>query len=72
MTAEREFRIIRPDRTQRWIHSRAEVIIDADGRPSHALGIITDVTGRHEARCSIELEHDRFKALLDATAAVYP
>ncbi|WP_449410660.1 PAS domain-containing protein [Methylobacterium komagatae] len=68
---ERDFRIIRPDRTQRWVRSRAEVIVDAVGRPSHALGIIKDVTGRHEARRSLEIEHDRFKALLDATAAVY-
>lgn len=67
---QREFRIIRPDRTQRWISSRAEVIVDRDGRPSHALGLIKDVTRHHEARCSIALEHDRFKALLDATAAV--
>jgi PAS domain S-box-containing protein len=68
---ERDFRIIRPDRTQRWIHSRAEVIVDAHGRPSHALGIIKDVTGRYEARRSLEMEHDRLKALIDATAAVF-
>jgi PAS domain S-box-containing protein len=68
---ERDFRIIRPDRTQRWIHSRAEVIVGTDGRPSHALGIIKDVTGRHEARRSLEMEHDRLKALVDATAAVF-
>lgn len=67
---QREFRVIRPDRTQRWISSRAEVLVGSDGRPSYALGIIKDVTGRHEALRSIEMEHDRFKALLSATAAV--
>lgn len=68
---ERDFRIIRPDRTQRWIHSRAEVVVDAHGRPSHALGIIKDVTKRHEASHSLEIGHDRLKALIDTTAAVF-
>ena len=67
---KREFRIIRPDRTQRWISSRAEVLLGADDRPSRAIGIVQDVTERHEARRSVEQEQDRCRALVEATAAV--
>lgn len=67
---QREFRIVRPDRTQRWISSRTEVVLGSDHRPRYALGLIKDVTVRHEALRSVALEHDRFTALLAATAAV--
>lgn len=67
---KREFRIIRPDRTQRWISSRAEVLLGADDRPSRAIGVVQDVTERHEARRSVEQEQDRCRALIEATAAV--
>ncbi|MGU3539414.1 PAS domain-containing protein [Methylobacterium sp. A54F] len=67
---QREFRVIRPDRTQRWVASRAEVILGADDRPVSAIGILQDVTLRYESRHSVEQEQDRFNALIAATAAV--
>ncbi|GJE19524.1 PAS domain-containing protein [Methylobacterium marchantiae] len=67
---KREFRIIRPDRTLRWIASHAEVLLGPGGLPGHAIGIVEDVTARYEAKHSMEQRHDRFKALLSATAAV--
>ncbi|GJD54317.1 Blue-light-activated histidine kinase [Methylobacterium dankookense] len=66
----REFRIIRPDRTQRWILHRAEVIVGADGRPNQGMGVVFDVTARHDSLRSVEQRHDRFNALLSVTAAV--
>ena len=33
----REFRIVRPDRTQRWVQHRAEVILGQDGAPSQGM-----------------------------------
>ncbi len=45
----REFRIIRPDRTQRWIRHLAEVILGPDGAPSQGMGVVFDVTERHDA-----------------------
>ena len=41
----REFRIIRPDRTQRWILHHAEAILGPDGLPSQGMGVVFDVTG---------------------------
>jgi PAS domain S-box-containing protein len=67
---QREFRIVRPDRTPRWVFSRAEVVLGPDDRPLHAVGVVRDVTWRHESVRSVEVGHDRFQALIASTAAV--
>ncbi|MBY0256468.1 PAS domain-containing protein [Methylobacterium sp.] len=66
----REFRIIRPDRTQRWILHHAEVIIGQDGQPNQGMGVVFDVTAHHEATNAMMQRHDRLNALITATAAV--
>ncbi|WP_227441279.1 PAS domain-containing protein [Methylobacterium sp. W2] len=66
----REFRIIRPDQTLRWIASHAEVVLGPGNRPSQAIGVVEDVTDRYDAKHSTKQGPDRFKALLSATAAV--
>jgi PAS domain S-box-containing protein len=67
----REFRIIRPDRTQRCVLHRAEVILGEDGSPSHGMGVVFDVTAQHDAMNSLLQRHDRLNALIAATAAVF-
>lgn len=67
----REFRIIRPDRTQRWIQHRGEVALGADGRPSHGMGVIFDVTNRHDSMQAVLQRHDRLNALITVTAAAF-
>lgn len=67
---QREFRIIRPDHTQRWIVHRAEAVFDQAGRPTHGMGVVFDVTARHDATQSLLQRHDRLNALVTATAAV--
>lgn len=67
----REFRIIRPDRTQRWIIHNAEVITGPDGTPSHGMGVVFDVTAQHDTRNALMQRHDRLNALITATAAVF-
>lgn len=67
----REFRIIRPDRTQRWILHHAEVILGPDGLPSQGLGVVFDVTARHDAMNALMQRHDRLTALVAATASVF-
>lgn len=67
----REFRIIRPDRTQRWVLHRAEVILGPDGAPSQGMGVVFDITARHEAMNALLQRHDRFDALITATASVF-
>ncbi len=67
----REFRIIRPDRTQRWILHHAEVIMGPDGAPSQGMGVVFDVTAQHDTMNALMQRHDRLNALVAATAAVF-
>ncbi len=43
-------RILRPDGTQRIVHSRGEVTLDDDGQPIQLLGTLQDVTEAEHAR----------------------
>lgn len=43
---EVEFRTIRPDGEVRWLFTRAEVFMDAEGAPQRMIGITQDVTDR--------------------------
>lgn len=67
---QRQFRIVRPDRTQRHVLHHAEVILGPDGRPHHGMGVVFDVTTQHEAVNALMQRHDRLNALLTATGAI--
>ncbi|GJD35021.1 PAS domain-containing protein [Methylobacterium aerolatum] len=67
----REFRVIRPDRTQRWLLHQADAIIGPTGRASQGIGVIFDVTAQHDAINSLMQRHDRLNALITATASVF-
>ncbi|MHC4457800.1 MAG: ATP-binding protein [Planctomycetota bacterium] len=59
-TYDTEFRIYRAaDRTPRWIHSKAELRHDDNGRPVKVLGVIQDITERKEAEKEKEKLHKR-------------
>ena len=45
-----EFRIIRPDKTERVIYCDAEIIRDADGKPIRVMGVDLDITERRRAQ----------------------
>ena len=66
----REFRIVRPDGTIRWVSSRIDVVLDDDGRPVRFIGILSDITERREAQRAVEFNHGRHVALLEATSAL--
>ena len=66
----REFRIVRPDGTIRWVSSRIDVVLDDDGRPVRFIGVVADVTERREAQRAVEFNHGRRAALLEATSAM--
>ena len=66
----REFRIVRPDGTIRWVSSRIDVVLDDDGRPVRFIGVVVDVTERREAQRAVEFNHGRRAALLEATSAL--
>ena len=44
-----EFRVLRPDGSIRWLASRGELVLGADGRPERLAGVCFDQTERKEA-----------------------
>lgn len=67
---ERRFRIVRADRTVRWIDFRSEVVLDETQQPSRSIGIIIDVTAQHESRETIEDTLGRYRALVNSLATM--
>jgi PAS domain S-box-containing protein len=53
-----EYRILRPDGTQRWLKSYGSLIRDADGRPLRMAGIVMDITAQKQAEQALaESDH---------------
>lgn len=38
------YRIVRPDGEMRWIRSAACIVVDSEGRPARAIGLVEDIT----------------------------
>lgn len=67
---DRGFRIVRPDRTVRWVEFKGNVVLGPDSRPVRADGLIVDVTSRHETTQSVLRNQARYEGLVQAIAAV--
>lgn len=50
---ESEYRVCRPDGTQRWVQSRGQVVVGEDGEPRHVIGTVWDTTETHAAMESV-------------------
>ncbi|WP_246663244.1 PAS domain-containing protein [Rhizobium sp. WL3] len=66
----RDFRIIRGDRTVRWVGLRSEVVLDADQRPARAVGLLNDISQLHENRQALDESLGRYRALVSTIAAM--
>jgi PAS domain-containing protein len=66
----RSFRIIRGDRTVRWIEFHSEVVLDAEQRPARAVGLLHDVTAQHEHRQTLDEILGRYRALVSSVATM--
>lgn len=44
-----EFRVVRPDGSERWLASHSLVLTDAEGRPVRVIGLVGDITERKQA-----------------------
>jgi PAS domain S-box-containing protein len=62
---ESDYRIVRPDGTLRWIHTRGFPILDADGKLERIAGFAVDTT--HQTKLEVVLRDDceRFRHLVD-------
>ncbi len=67
---DRQFRIIRPDGTLRWVQNKAEVIVGVEGRPARAVGVIFDITEQSAARQSVEEGWFRYRTLIESIAVM--
>ncbi|WP_194788454.1 helix-turn-helix domain-containing protein [Pseudomonas sp. UFMG81] len=62
---ECDFRITRPDGSQRWIASRATVLKDSVGRPVKMVGISMDNTERKVAEQELRQSEERFRTIFE-------
>ena len=71
---DEEFRIVRPDKSLRWIHDRAFPIRNAQGEIYRLVGIALDITARKRAEIALQEAHgeleqrvqERTQQLLDS------
>ncbi|URD60678.1 PAS domain-containing protein [Sphingomonas sp. KRR8] len=62
-----EFRMVRPDGSHRWTHTRGVVVRESTGKPLRMVGVDEDITD-HKARETALRENDRFlQSVLDAS-----
>jgi PAS domain S-box-containing protein len=64
---QQEYRITRPDGTQRWVEARAELVERGD-RNRRLVGIATDITERKERDAEIELQSAAMEIAMDGIA----
>lgn len=62
---ENEYRIVWPDGTVRWVHSRAFPIRNAAGEVARLAGIVYDVTERREAEDALKRQEQLFHAIVE-------
>jgi PAS domain S-box-containing protein len=60
-----EYRIVRPDRSMRWIEARIFPIFDNAGRIVRIAGVAADITERKHATNELREKDRRFRDLLD-------
>ncbi|WP_437817762.1 hybrid sensor histidine kinase/response regulator [Sorangium sp. So ce1078] len=60
-----EFRILHPDGQVRWVHCRALVQRDRDGRPLRMAGAVGDITGRKLSELTLRESEARFRNMAD-------
>jgi PAS domain S-box-containing protein len=64
-----DFRIIRPDTCEiRYVRSEAEVVHDANGRPTHIAGTLQDITLLKMTETALLKSEARFRGMFDAGA----
>jgi PAS domain S-box-containing protein len=63
---EIEFRVLKPDGTNRWVLGRRKVIRDANGQVSRVIGVNVDVTAHKLMEERLRESERRFRALADS------
>jgi PAS domain S-box-containing protein len=61
--SHREFRVVWPDGTTRWLECNGKATVDDDGMVTGAVGVMADVTARRETQAESELLRGRLELL---------
>ncbi len=62
---DEEFRIVRPDKSLRWIHDRAFPLRNAQGEIYRLVGIARDITERKQLKKELRESEERFRNLVE-------
>jgi diguanylate cyclase (GGDEF)-like protein/PAS domain S-box-containing protein len=62
---ELEHRIVRPDGTERWVFEAADVVSDENRIPIEMIGVVQDITARHEAEMKMRVDERRLHLLAE-------
>jgi len=65
-----EWRVVWPDGSIHWLHTRGQATRDSTGRPVRMLGAVVDVTERKEAELARRRSEERYRSLVAASAQV--
>lgn len=64
---EVEFRVVRPDRTERWIRAQTFPVRAADGTLGRVVGVCEDITRRREEALALRKAHEQLNEALNAS-----
>ena len=62
-----EFRICRSDGSIRWVWTKAQRVLDSEGKVSKVVGITRDITEKKETEISLRISERRYRNLFDHT-----
>ena len=65
-----EYRVVRPDGSERWIHDSGSSVAGTPSAPSRMTGIAEDITERKLAQLALQAEQQRITAIAQAAPSV--